>query len=328
MKEVDTEIIIVGGGAAGLQAALMLGRQRRTVVLIESGDNRNAPAASIHMLPGQDGVAPAKFYKAAHRELGALETLSRLRGRVASMSVDASTDTVAVHLSGGRVITARRLLLATGQHDQLSGIAGLADLWGAGVYHCPYCHGWESRDRDIVVVQVPGMPPAKAHYQALYLAQRLARRVRVIADEFPEEQLRQALADKNVEVLRGAVTRLSGTPGAVTVAASLHPGGGAAGEAAGDAVTIDTELVYAMPPITPGLRDVPAGVETDGPWILTDAQQRTSLPQVFAAGDACKPRHCPVPEPSPFVAQALAQGQTAGLWIDQDLFLADALRPR
>ena len=140
------DVVVVGGGAAGLSAALVLGRARRSVAVVDAGSPRNAPAEHMQGFLSRDGLPP-------------LELLSIGREEVARYGVEVLSDRVAsvspgfyVRLASGRELKARRLLFATGVVDELPAIPGLAEQWGRDVHVCPYCHGWEVRDQPIGVL--------------------------------------------------------------------------------------------------------------------------------------------------------------------------------
>ena len=160
------DVVVVGGGAAGLNGALMLARSRRSVVVIDAGQPRNAPADGVHGLLARDGMPPAELLERGREEVrsygGAV-----VAGTVTT--VDRPLTGFTVRLADGRTVSARRLLITTGVVDELPEIPGLRERWGRDVIHCPYCHGWEVRDRAIGVlasspmVGAPGaaVPPAE-----------------------------------------------------------------------------------------------------------------------------------------------------------------------
>jgi thioredoxin reductase len=149
------DAVVIGGGAAGLNAALMLARSRRSVVVIDSGTPRNAPAEAMHGFIVLDGTPPTEILKRGR------EQVRQYGGRVVFGEV-ASAEPAApsadgdlrftITLADGRTITARRVLVATGLRDVLPDVPGLAEHWGHSVVHCPYCHGWEVRDEPIGVL--------------------------------------------------------------------------------------------------------------------------------------------------------------------------------
>src|SRR5215472_3052432 len=142
------DVVVVGGGAAGLSGAVALARSRRSVLVVDAGDPRNAPAGHVHNFLTRDGTPPAEIYAAGRGEV------TRYGGRVCDARVTAlSRDGGRFRAEiGGRTVAARRLLVATGLRDELPGVPGLAARWGNDVVHCPYCHGWEVRDKRIGVL--------------------------------------------------------------------------------------------------------------------------------------------------------------------------------
>ncbi len=144
------ECIIVGGGAAGLSAALVLGRARRRTLLVDAGEQSNRPAHGIGGLLGHEGRPPAELYACGRRELAAYPAVEI---RDAAVTVASSTEGgFAVTLADGSVELTRRMILATGMQYQLPDLPGLAERWGGSVFHCPFCHGWEVRDRPLGVL--------------------------------------------------------------------------------------------------------------------------------------------------------------------------------
>ena len=140
------DVVIVGGGAAGLSAALVLSRARRRVAVVDSGLPRNAPAAHMHGFLSRDGMPPRDLLAAG-------------RAEVSGYGGDLIDDTVAtvepgfrVRLARGDTLETRRLLVATGLRDELPDIPGLRERFGRDVLHCPYCHGYEVRDQPLVVL--------------------------------------------------------------------------------------------------------------------------------------------------------------------------------
>jgi thioredoxin reductase len=171
MDTLTTEVVdavVIGGGAAGLSGALMLARSRRSVVVIDSGTPRNAPAEGVHGLLGLEGTPPAELLRRGREEVG------RYGGRVVTGVVASAAPAApsadgdlrfTISLTDGRSLHARRVLVATGLRDVLPDIPGLARHWGHAVVHCPYCHGWEVRDEPIGVLAVG---PASIHHALLF----------------------------------------------------------------------------------------------------------------------------------------------------------------
>jgi thioredoxin reductase len=138
------DVVVVGAGVAGLSAALILGRSRRRVVVLDAGDPRNAPAEHAHGLLSRDGIAPKELLQLGREDVRRYPSVTIVQEEAASASRSAAWFTIT--LRSGKVLEARKLVLASGVTDVVPDIPGLQELWGRGVYHCPYCHGWEVRD--------------------------------------------------------------------------------------------------------------------------------------------------------------------------------------
>lgn len=143
------DVVVVGGGAAGLSAALVLGRSRRSVLVIDAGEPRNAPADHIHNYLGSEGASPTDLLETGRQEVGRYGVEVRL-GRVSS-AIRTGTG-FALTLADGTPLASRRLVLATGVVDELPDVPGLSERFGRDVLHCPYCHGWEVADLPLGVV--------------------------------------------------------------------------------------------------------------------------------------------------------------------------------
>src|ERR671910_2882216 len=199
---VTYDVVVVGGGAAGLGGALMLGRSRRSVLVVDAGEPRNAPASRVHGFLTRDGTDPAALLEAGREEVRGYGA-EVLDGRVASAeSVDGG---FTVTLEDGRGVGARRLLVTTGLVDELPDVPGVRERWGRDVLHCPYCHGWEVRDRQIGVLASGPM----AVHQAL-LFRQLTADVTLLLHTLPptEEQQAEQLAARGIGVVDGEVASL------------------------------------------------------------------------------------------------------------------------
>jgi thioredoxin reductase len=143
------DVVIVGGGAAGLSAGLALSRARRAVLVVDAGTPRNAPAEHVHNFLTRDGMPPAELLAAGRAEV------TGYGGEILSGTVSSAApleDGFQVTLTDGGVLLARRLLVTTGLVDELPDVRGLTERWGRDVVHCPYCHGWEVRDQEIGIL--------------------------------------------------------------------------------------------------------------------------------------------------------------------------------
>ena len=137
----DTDVVIVGGGSAGLQAALTLGRMRFDVVVVDAGQPSNAPAHSIGGLLGAHDVGPLELLATGRSQLAELPSVRLVDGNATRVDADRT-----VTLADGTTLAAQAVVLATGMDYEFPDVPGLAELWGTSVIHCPFCHGWEVRD--------------------------------------------------------------------------------------------------------------------------------------------------------------------------------------
>ncbi len=289
------DVAIIGGSAAGLAAALQLGRQRRSVIVVDAGEPRNAPAAHMHSYLGHEGLPPADL-----AAIGRDEVRSYGGEVIAGRAVDVTRvddDHFRVELAGGHSLVARRVLAATGLVDELPDIDGLAEHWGGDVIHCPFCHGFEVRDRRIVqiVTHPMGLHPAGLFRQ---LSDRftLVLHDGIDADDPDVEALR----DAGVNVVDGPVRRVvTGDDGHV---AAIELTDGARIYA--DAVAIGPRFrVRTEPFASLGLAPAehPNGL---GDYVETDTTGATAILGLYAAGN--------VTDPSQQVLQAAAAGSRVG----------------
>ncbi|HXH35910.1 MAG TPA: NAD(P)/FAD-dependent oxidoreductase [Plantibacter sp.] len=304
------DAIIVGGGAAGLSAAIMLGRSRRSVVVIDGGDPRNAPAAGVHGFLTRDGIPPRELLRLGRAEVAGYG-VHVIDGQVTGATrVDGG---FAVTITDGTVVRSRRLLIATGTGDELPDIPGLHERFGRDALHCPYCHGWEVQDQ---VIGILGTNAEAAAHQA-QLFRQLSDRIVILrntAGAFTVEQ-EEAFAARGIEIVDGIVERLDVTDDRLT------------GVVLADGRTLAVDALAVAPVarvrVAPfaGLGLLPAphprGAEF-GDALPVDAMGATAVPGVWAAGDVTNLR--------PQVLQAAAAGSMAGVAINADLVEDDVRR--
>ena len=203
------DVVVVGGGAAGLSGALALSRARRSVLVVDDGSPRNARAGHVHNYLGREGATPAELLVSGRAEVAGYG--GRFHdGRVTG--AERTDDGFRVTLSGGGSVTARRLLVTTGLVDELPDVPGVAELFGGDVLHCPYCHGWEVRDQAVGVLGSPfGV------HQALMWRQWTAD-VILFQHTGPEPTAdeREQLAARGIAVVPGAVSALETVDGRLT----------------------------------------------------------------------------------------------------------------
>jgi thioredoxin reductase len=296
----DYDVVVAGGGAAGLSGALMLARSRRTVVVIDAGDPRNAPAAGVHGLLARDGMPPAELLERGRAEVRGYGG-QVLPGEVSTVAREDSG--FAVTLADGRTVRARRLLVATGLADELPDIPGLRARWGRDVVHCPYCHGWEVRDKAIGVLATG---PMAVHVAQLF--RQLSADVTFFSHTMapPAGEEAEQLAARGISVVDGEVESLE-IAGDRLTGLRLRDG------------TVVSRQVLAVAPrmmaragflAALGLRPTehPSGA---GEYIPSDPSGRTDVPGVWVAGN--------VTDLTAQVGTAAAAAATAAAHINADL---------
>ncbi len=302
MNEYD--VVIVGGGAAGLSAALVLSRARRRVAVVDAGQPRNAPAAHMHGYLGSDGMPPAQLLAAGRDEVAAYggHLLDGTVTLVTACPPDVDgRQLFEVSLADGRRLRARRVLVTTGLRDELPDLPGVRERWGRDLLHCPYCHGYEVRDQQLGVLG--GTPEAVAH----------AHLIREWADDVvlfthgatltPEQS--EGLVARAIGVVENPVARLVVEDDRLT---GVELEGGH---------VVRRAAVFVRPRFVPN-DDLLAGLgcATDhAGWVVTDRTGLTSVPGVWAAGNAANPRAQ--------VITAAGEGSAAAIAINNDLVEED-----
>jgi len=296
------DVVVVGGGAAGLAGALTLARARRNVLLLDAGEQRNRPAAGVHSYLTRDGIAPADLVATGVAEV------QRYGGEVRSgraVSARRLGPHVELTLDDGSTLTARRLLVATGVTDELPDLPGVAELWGRDVLHCPYCHGWETRDRAVGVL---GRGPASVHQALLFRQWSGDLRFFSHRMDLPDED-RERLEAFGITVVPGEVERLLVENGRL---AGVQLVDGTVVQQ--EAVVISTKLV-ARSQVLESLGLPAADLSEDGhvvgSSVAADADGRTEVPGVWVAGN--------VTDLAAQVMAAAASGVRAAASLNADL---------
>lgn len=293
----EYDVLIVGGGPAGLGAAMALGRLRRTALVCDDFRPRNIVAEHMHNFPGFEGMPPLEWRKKARQDVDNYDTIEFLDGGV--NSVARTGGTFEVSLSSGRATVARRVILAHGVQDQLPPIPGLQELWGKSAFHCPFCHGYEHRDQRLGLI-------ADSPY-ALHL---LPMAFALGPDLVVFTNGSAALGGGQLEAIRRRELRIVEDP----VERLVHEGPQLKGVLAGgilierDAILVRGSLPFQMKsPIGEAL-----GCEKTETGLLKVSEgNRTTVPGVYAAGDIMSMQHT--------VLGAVASGQAAGIAAVQDL---------
>jgi len=297
------EVVVIGGGAAGLSAALVLGRARRRTLVVDAGEPRNAPAAHMQGYLSRDGMSPAEFLALGRAEI-ARYGVELVRDRAVDV---AKGEDFAVALAGGETVHARRLVVATGLRDELPTLPGVAERFGRDVIHCPYCHGWEVRDQAFGVLATT---PMSVH-QALMVSQwskDVTLFLHTVAEtELTDDDLRR-LAAAGVAVVPGEVAELVVDEDRLT------------GVRLADGTRHAREALFVAPRAVPQtglleqlgaeLRDTPFGA-----YPVVDETGLTTVPGVWAVGNAMGFAEQ--------VVNAASAGYRAGATINGELLMTD-----
>jgi thioredoxin reductase len=295
------DCIVVGAGAAGLSAALVLGRARRRTLVIDAGGQSNRSAEGIGGLLGQDGRPPDEFYAAARDELASYPAVELRAGQV--VGGEAQDGGFALELAGGGRESARSVLLATGMDYRYPALPGIAERWGRSAFHCPFCHGWEVRDGRLCVL-------GTASVQRALLLRSWSDDVTLLADG-PAE-----LEPDDAERLRVAAIEVDERPVAKFRDGVVEFADGS--ERACDGLLVPVTLHQRS-----GLAaQLGAEISEPGPLVAdavaVDKSFQTSVPGLFAAGDVSGQMQS--------VANAVAAGSGAAAMVVHHL-VAEAYSP-
>lgn len=306
----EFDVVVIGGGATGLSGALALGRSRRSVLVVDSGDPRNAPASQVHNYLGREGTPPHELYAIGRAEV-AQYGVQVVSASVSSLERDAERFRVTITGESGPVtVSARRILAAMGARDELPDVPGIAEQWGRGVVHCPYCHGWEVRDR---IIGVLATSPMAGHQVAMF-RQLSDRIVLFLNDAFePGDDQWDEFAARGVEVVSGRVAELVSSNGEVS---SVRLASGTVVPV--EALAVATRVwarAEVLEPLGVTIEEVRQGDTLFGSAVVVDEMGRTSAAGVYAAGN--------VTELATQVVSGAAAGLRTGAAINADLIQED-----
>ena len=301
------DVLIAGGGPAGLSAALLLGRSLRAVLVCDGGEPRNAASPAAHSFLTRDGTPPLELRRIGREQLAEYPSVELADAEI--LEVDSADGRFEATLGDGRHVAARKVILATGVRDELPAIEGLTDLWGGDVFHCPYCHGWEVRDRPLVVLS-NGAPP-EIFWHMVTLIRNWSGDVVVLTDGGDD------LGPEDRERLRAMDVGLREEP----IARLEHEGGRLTQVVFADGSTLPQGGVFVRPVQRPRnelairlgceLNDdaIPGLIRVDPTW-------QTTVPGVYAVGDVATPMQQ--------IAMAVSSGAMAGAMANHALVM-DAL---
>jgi thioredoxin reductase/SAM-dependent methyltransferase len=311
------DVAVLGGSAAGLGAALQLAQQRRSVIVVDDGSPRNAPARPLPGSLGHDGVAPGRFVDDARRDVRRYG-VEVLAGRVVDVhrahepsdGPGGSNEDLRVELTGGHTLLTRRLVVATGIVDEFPDVDGLAEHWGGVVAHCPFCHGYDARDRRIVQILTH---PVALH--ATPMLRQLTPDLTVVVhgcQPAPDDldALRSAGVDVRVTTVESVRSAPDG-PASLTLA---------------DGTDVTADVVFVAPRFRPRIEALTSiGLTTEahpsglGDVVTVGPTGETPIPGVYAAGN--------VTDPSQQLLHAAADGSRVGAMVCHDLATEDLRRP-
>jgi thioredoxin reductase len=295
MNEYD--VLVIGGGAAGLNAALVLLRARRSVVVVDAGAPRNAPASRMHGFISRDGTQPRHLIAEARAEL------RRYGGTLIEDTVVNLRPGFTAQLGNGEPVRARRVLFASGLRDELPDIPGIRARWGRDVLHCPYCHGYEVRDQPLGVLG----GTAEAVQHAVLIRQWSPDVILFPHTDSLDGDDRELLTARGISIVEGRIA------GPVVRDDELR------GIALVDGRVISRAAVFVRPRAIPNsglLLDLGCDADEDG-WVTHDTSGRTTVPGVWVAGNVADPRAQ--------VITAAGQGSAAAIALNADLVAEEAL---
>lgn len=290
------DVIIVGGSAAGLSAALILGRFRRNVLICDHQKPRNAPAKKAHNFFTRDGTPPSELLRIGREQLQAYPTVEYRSTEIVKLNpIDTGFE---LQSADGTLLQAERILLATGVRDELPPIPGLAAYWGSGVHHCPYCHGWEVRDQQIVII---GDGEVISHLAPLLSS--LSNDIAAIVENgaHPTTAERTMLAEMGVTLYEAPIESIVGDDQGLN------------GVRLQDGRFIPCQAIFIRPePYQHSSLATDIGCQTDEHGsIKVDELGRTTVANIYAAGDMVMRFHQ--------LVAASASGATAAGGINTDI---------
>ena len=293
-----SDVVIIGGGAAGLSAALVLARARRRVLVVDSGAPRNRPAAHMHGFLSRDGMPPRDLLAVGKAEVegyGGTFLSAAVTGLVRV------ADGFEVVTGAGERLAARRLLVATGLRDELPDLPGLRERWARDVLHCPYCHGWEVRDQQLGVIW---NGPDTARFAQIVRQWTTDIVLFAPAGALADDQ-RSQLAARDIDVVEGVVAEV------------LVDDDHLSGVRMADGPVVRREALFVPPRLVPNndlLNQLGCDSDEHG-WVVTGLFGATSAPGVWVAGNVGNPRAQ--------VITAAGEGSAAAIAINADLVEED-----
>jgi len=291
------DCVIVGGGPAGLSAALVLGRSRRSVILIDDNRPRNAVTHASHGYLTRDGIQPGEFRRIAHEEVFKYPSVEHRQAEVTN--IFNQVDGFEIVMKTGERIRAKKLIMATGLKEVFPVIDGLHDFYGKSLFNCPYCDAWEWRDRPIVLLTEE---PVALHMAILLYNWSQDLIVCTNGKPLLSENERMKLETKNIQVIETPVVAFEGQNGLLEQIVLS------------DGRRINRSVGFVIPKWQPKIdfsKQLGYAVTEFG-GIVTDAMGRSTISGLYAAGDAAYVR------PSQLI-YAASDGYKTGVTVNMDL---------
>jgi thioredoxin reductase len=270
------DVAIIGGGPAGLNAGLMLGRARKQTIVIDEGRPRNAVTREAHGFLTRDGISPGEFRRIAKEQLHVYPSVSQVEDTV--VSITGEDGCFLLETASGMTITSKKLLFAVGLKDRKLGIPGLAEVYGKSAFVCPYCDGWELRDEQLVVIS---RGSALLHFAPLLSGWTKQFTVCTNGPDELSEAERDELRKHHIPLFDAPIRAIVSTEGMVSQVALE------------DGTEIPCTGIFFKPELVQGT-DLPHSLGcriSDTGVIAVDEYAQSSVPGVYAAGDASSLMH-------------------------------------
>jgi thioredoxin reductase len=300
MNQIIYDVVIIGGGPAGLSAALTLGRARKRVLLCDAGARRNAAAVHVQNFVTRDGITPAEFRRIGRQQLEPYNSVEVLDRQV--QEITGERGAFNVQLDGHVVVGARRILLCTGMIDEPPAIEGIRELWGTSIFQCPYCHGWEVQDQRFAYLAAN----AEALAFGVFLRGWTSDVVALTGGAFAvPPEVRANLTNGGVRIEERGIARLiarhdrpANLPRLAGIAfladrsSTAQPSGhaaptnvGASGTTDGDSLERDALFVHPVQRQVEVVRALGLALDGKGYVQVDEMTRETSVPGIYAAGD-------------------------------------------
>lgn len=294
------DVVIIGGGPAGLSAALLLARARRRVLVCDSGSPRNAPAAASHNFFTRDGTPPLQLLQLGREQLQPYATVEF--EAIAVTEARHNEKQFEIILADERRVSTRKILLATGLIDDLPAIPGIRELWGKSIAQCPYCHGWEVRDMPLAII---GNDPQLFEYARLIKGWTHDLVICTNGPSTLTESQHKALIANNIPIREDEIASLEGSNGQLEAILFAN----------GERLSRHTIFMHVPQHQRSPLPQQLGCALTERGLIQVDAMGNTEVPGVYAVGDAAQPMQS--------IIAAAASGTIAASRINHELAIED-----